>query len=218
MRFHKRYKFVFFFLILKQIWFSRENEIVWKIKQILIMKTFLKYKCCRMQKIIRKYTKMCKKKKILLFLLYKLNLSYSRRLFCSTHLIEIIFKHILIGFGPEVYLDTAIGVRIFTANIAVVSIMRPSLGTPASTSFKFTKPTLVVENPTCEMEQIINLLVSIDAGYRLVRVWKIKITFFLKQTKKKNHEHFQCYFTLIVSNAMSNTRMLGSFKMSHSSL
>lgn len=58
------------------------------------------------------------------------------------------FKHTLIGFGPEVYLDTASGVTIFTANIAVVSIIRSSLGTPASTSFKFTKLLLIAENPT----------------------------------------------------------------------
>jgi len=46
------------------------------------------------------------------------------------------FKHTLIGFGPDVYLDTANGVTIFTANIAVVSTIISSLGTPASMSFK----------------------------------------------------------------------------------
>jgi len=46
------------------------------------------------------------------------------------------FKHTLIGFGPEVYLDTANGVKIFTANIAVLSTIISSFGTPASTSFK----------------------------------------------------------------------------------
>lgn len=46
------------------------------------------------------------------------------------------FKHTLIGFGPEAYLDTANGVTIFTANIAVVSTIISSLGTPTSTSFR----------------------------------------------------------------------------------
>lgn len=45
--------------------------------------------------------------------------------------------HKLIGFGPEVYLDMAKGVNIFTANIAVVNKIILSSGTPASINFKF---------------------------------------------------------------------------------
>lgn len=64
------------------------------------------------------------------------------------YLIGITFKHILIGLGPEVNLDTTSGVRIFTTNIAVFNIIKSSLGTPASTSFKLVNEFLAAENPT----------------------------------------------------------------------
>lgn len=44
----------------------------------------------------------------------------------------------LIGFALEEYLDMAKGVKIFTANIAVVINIILSSGTPASINFKLT--------------------------------------------------------------------------------
>lgn len=63
------------------------------------------------------------------------------------YLIGTIFKHMLIGFDPEVYLDTKIGTKIFTAYIPVDKTIISSLGIPISTSFKVTKEVLNDANP-----------------------------------------------------------------------
>lgn len=64
------------------------------------------------------------------------------------YLMMINFKHILIGLGPEVYLDATSDTTICVIFDAADIIVMFSFDTPESINFRFDKAN-VAENPNC---------------------------------------------------------------------